>query len=312
MTLRPSIRSFIMFFFALGFATGLVAQATSLTPSGHELHIVDLFPTQMALTAAPQTANPGSTVVFAAALARTGNPSAFGPTGNVIFTLTPQGGGQPVMSTVAVQNGNAVWSIQPPVGTDTVVAAYQGDLNYTPVLQQTMVTILSPGSPDFDFSFPNPVTVTAGQIFNGNITVKSIDGFNGNVTFNIGSLPSDVTFTMPQPDLQVAAPDSQSQSTVAGTVAFTIGTSATIVTTVSGLLLLGVFGVRQRPRWRNAYVLLAILSAGALTVMVGCAGKRFLQSNGTTPGTYQIPVTGTSGSLTHTHNLELIVLPAKN
>ena len=57
-------------------------------------------------------------------------------------------------------------------------------------------------------------------------------------------------------------------------------------------------------------VCLPVLFATLPFAVVGCAGNRFLQTPGTPPGTYTIPITGTSGSLAHTHNLTLIVKAA--
>ncbi len=298
-------RKATLYLFTLVFASSLTAQFSS--PTGHYTHVVDLFSTQMALAASPQTVNQGGSVAFAATLTQASGPGTAGPTGNVTFTLTPGNGGPPITSMVPVQNGSATWTNTPPVGTDTVAATYSGDLNYTPVMALTKVTILSPGSPDFDFTLPT-VTVQAGQSHNGNISVQPLNGFTGDVTFGVGQLPQSVTFTIPSSSVHISAGSSQlSQSSNSSMVPFEIGTQATVVTALSGLLLLGAFDLRRRPRWREAYILLVFLSAGSLVFLVGCAGNRFMQSNGTRPGTYSISITGTSASSTHTHNLTLIV-----
>lgn len=302
---RSITRKVTLYFSAIVLASSLRAQ--SFPPTDHYTHVVDLFSTQMALAASAQTANQGGSVAFAATLTQATGPGIAGPTGNVTFTLTPGNGGQPITSTVPVQNGSAAWANTPPVGTDTVVAAYSGDLNYIPVMAQTKVTILSPGSPDFDFTLP-AVTVQAGQSYNGDISVQALNGFTGDVTFGVGQLPQGVTFTIPSSSIHISAGSSQVfQSSSNTAVPFEIGTEATVVTTLSGFLLLGAFDLRRRLRWRKGYIPLVFLLAGPLAFMVGCACNRFMQSNGAQPGTYSIAITGTSGSLTHTHNLTLIV-----
>jgi hypothetical protein len=304
MSFRSPIRIFTLLFFVLGFAAGLTAQSTARDHGTHT-QIVNMYPTQMALTANPQSVASGTSVVFAAVLTQAGGPGIASPTGTVTFTV-----GNAALGVVNVQNGAATLTSAPPVGTDTITAAYSGDLNYTPVVAQTTVTVLTPpppGSPDFDFMLP-AVTVTAGQAFNGNITIQPLNGFSGSITFTSGTLPQEVTFTFPSsPSVGVVANSEQNAASQA--VAFTIGTQGVAVTVASGLLLLGSFSLRRRPRWFS-YAVLAIFFAGVLSSMVGCAGNRFLQTPGTPPGTYTIPITGTSGSLVHTHNLTLIVKAA--
>lgn len=304
MSFRSPIRIFTLLFFVLGFAAALTAQS-SAHDQGVHTQTVKMYPTQLALTANPQSVTSGTGVVFAAVLTQAGGPGIASPTGTVTFTI-----GNAIIGTATVQNGTATLTNSPPVGTDTVAAAYSGDLNYTPASAQTAVNVLAPtppGSPDFDFTLPT-VTVTAGQSFSGNIAIQSLNGFSGTITFTAGSLPQEVTFAFPSsPSVSIVA--NAEQSAASQTVAFMIGTQGVAVTVASGLLLLGSFGVRRRPRWCN-YVLLSFLAAGILSSLVGCAGNRFLQTSGTPPGTYTIPITGTSGSLVHTHNLTLTVKAA--
>ncbi len=305
MPYRSTTRKLSLLLLALAFTLSPAAQSSP--PTGRYTHIVHLFATQMALAANPQTTTRGSAVVFVATLTEANGPGIADPTGHVTFTLTSGNGGQPITGVVTVQNGTATWTNTPPVGIDTVVVAYSGDLNYTPVIAQTAVTILYPGSPDFDFTLPT-VTTQAGQGYNGTISVQTLNGFTGNVTFTVGQLPQGVTFTMPSSSIHVSGGTSQpSQSSSNLTVPFVIRTQKTAVMSLSGLLLLGVLEFRRRPRWRMVQILLACFSTSLLALLVGCVGNRFMQSNGTPPGTYSISITGTGSGLTHTHNLPLIV-----
>jgi hypothetical protein len=304
MSFPPAIRRLVLILLTIGSATELIAQSSG-RPHAPYTQTVNLFSTQMVLVASPQTANSGSNVAIAATLTQTGGPGTVGPTGSVIFSFTPSNGGSTTTASQAIQNAGATFVFAPPTGTDTVVASYAGDRNYAPTQAQTTVTILAPSSPDFDFTIPT-VTVTAGQSFSGTITVQRMNGFSNAIAFANGSLPQGVTLELPK--TSVSANTSPSSSVVTQTVDFVLGTQGAIVSTAGALLMFGTFCLRRRRRWhRAAYVLLAIFSAGALTFMVGCVGNRFVQANGTQPGTYTIPITGTSGNLTHTHNLTLIV-----
>lgn len=299
MSLRFTIHNQVLRLFAVGIFSCLLAHASV----GHRRHVVDPFPTRMALTGTPQTVSSAGTVSFAATLTPTGNAGAEGPSGNVTFTLTPSNGGASITKTVPVQNGTATWSNVPPEGTNTVVASYSGDHNYTPVQAQTTVTVLSASSPDFDFTIP-AVTIQAGQTYDGSITLTPKNGFTGNVTFTVGQLPQNIDVSFPSAAKAVSNAD---QSNASINIPFEVKTQATVVATAGGLLLIGFFGFRRRPRRRLAFAILALLSVGEIAMMAGCAATNYVQTNGTPAGTYSIPITGTSGSLTHTHNLTLIV-----
>jgi hypothetical protein len=306
MSYRSTIRSLgTSLFLAIALVSNLAAMPS--VSAGRYAQSISQFPTKVTLNPSVQSAVLGGSVTFKVLLSQpTNRPGIALPTGNVTFTLTSSNGGQTSSKVVALQDGTASWTTAPPVGSDTVVASYAGDLNYASAQGQTAVTIEYPGSPDFDFSLPT-ITVKAGQSFSGNISLQSFNGFSGNVSFTVGQLPQGSKFTLTSPYVTITSESSTSASTGAKTVPFELGTSSTVVTTVSGLLLLGSFSLRRRRQWRKTSSLLVLLSLGTLLLTIGCASNRFVQSDGTPAGTYSIPVTGTSGSLTHTHNLTLVV-----
>lgn len=303
MIFRTIIRLFTLLLVASAFVSSLVAQTSSTASvNGNVSQIVNPYPTQLSLAPSSTTAASGDQITFTATLTRTSTSTAVGPTGQVAFTLSPQDG-QPTTYLAQIQNDSVSWTYAPPSGVNTIIASYPGDQNYAATSAQTTVTISAPTTPDFDFTLPS-VTIKSGQSFNGNIAVQALNGFSGNVTFTAGSLPDGVTLTIPSSSINFA--QSSPSPSSAQTVQFELSTEATTVTTVSGLILLGGIGFRRRRR--KAFVALLALAGVSFLALAGCgAGNRYLQTNGTPPGTYTIPITGTSGGLTHMHNLTLIV-----
>ena len=58
----------------------------------------------------------------------------------------------------------------------------------------------------------------------------------------------------------------------------------------------------------DAIVLLLLASLGGTLALNGCGtSNRFVQQDGTPPGTYAITVIGTSGTLTHTVTVQVVV-----
>lgn len=283
------------------YVSGVMAQATA---SGRLVQVVNTYPTQLSLAADQQAPTTTTPVTLSANLTKTPTPSTLVPTGYVAFSVTPPNG--PVQSYVEVVSSAGTASLTPSLalGTNSIFAYYGGDQNYGPASSTTAISVAPSTTPDFDFTVP-AVTVQQGLSYNGNITVQPMNGFSGRISFTIGTVPQGVGVNFVAPSVQIEKSMSHAYSTSLPTVGFTLTTKATTVATASGLLLLSVFGLRRRRR--KVYTALAILASGSLVLLAGCAGNRYMQSDGTPVGTYKISITGTSGSLSHTQYLTLIV-----
>ena len=212
-----------------------------------------------------------------------------------------------------------------PVGTGThlVDASYPGDSNFSASISSTVgLTAVPP--PSFTLS-GTAVSVAPGAT-TGNtstITVTPSGGFTGSV-----ALTAAITF-MPTgaKDLPTLSFGSTSPVIItgnAGTATLTISTTAATSgalayparpgvrwyaaggTTLAFVLLFGI-GIPVRGRSKRTrlglLVFLAILAGGLLA----CGGGGGISNPGTTPGTYTVTVTGTSGSTTATGAVTLTV-----
>lgn len=301
MSLRSStIRITLLAALATLYASGMTAQTTT---SGHTVQVVNPYPTQLGLAAdqkAPTTTTP---VTVTANLTNAPTPSSLSPTGYVTFAVTPPIG--PVQAYVEAVSGNGMASLSPSLalGANKIFAYYGGDENYSPASSTTAITVAPPTTPYFDFTVP-AVVVQSGQSYNGNITVQPMNGFSGKVSFTTGPLPQGVNLNFAAPTVQVEAAMNKATPSSLPVVGFTLSTKATTVTAMSGLFLIFSLGLRRR---RNGYRALALIFASSLVLLAGCAGDRFLQTDGTPVGSYQIPITGASGSMSHTHYLTLTI-----
>jgi hypothetical protein len=287
------------------YVPGLMAQTTA---PGRIVQVVNPYPTQLGLAADQQAPTTTTPVTVTADLTKTPTPSTLAPTGYVTFAVTPPNG--PVQAYVEALSANGTASLSPSLamGANKIFAYYGGDQNYSPASSTAAITVAPPTTPDFDFAVP-AVVVQSGQSYNGNITVQPMNGFSGEVSFTPGTLPQGVNFNFAAPTVKIASATSQTTTTSLPVVGFTLSTTATTVTAMSGLFLFYALGLRRR---RKVFIAVAVLAASSLVLLTGCASNRFLQTDGTPVGTYQIPITGTSGSLSHTHYLTLTIKNGAN
>jgi hypothetical protein len=247
----------------------------------------------------------------------TGSPT---PTGSVILTSgsytsasTPLTGGT---VTISIPAGALA------IGSDTIVATYSGDKNY-PATTASSTVIVTAIPPSFAIT-SSSVTITApGGTTNNTstITVTPAGGFTGTVTLT-ATLTSTPTGAIDPPTFSFGATSTVPVTSTAPTTAtLTIVTSAASkaslhfperlapITRGAILTCLLVFALPIRRRKGLRTLSLTFFLALLAVSMSGCSGgSTSAPSNaGTTPGSYTVTVTGTSGTLTTTSLVTLTV-----
>lgn len=273
--------------------------------------VVTKAPVRQAISASPQTVSIGSSVQVATSIA--GLPTSI-PTGAVRFSLVPISGTGTTVSSdlIALQpNGSANWTVVPPVGTYTATAAYSGDANYLADSTSGVATIKVEGTPDFSVSIPSDLTITQGSSGTAIISVTPVNGFEGTVTFACSGMPAQSSCSFSQASVVVPATSPTQASVPALSTSITVTTAGTVVTTLGFITLLVGFSSRSRRRSRALLSSALIASCGlcAVLALTGCIGSnRYIQSNGTPLGTYQLTVVASSGSITHSNTVNLHVV----
>ena len=199
------------------------------------------------------------------------------------------------------------------VGTVMLQASQAAAGNYASATTATSFAVTAPIVPAGDFSMPtnfNAITITQGQAASFIIGVTSLHGFTGTV-----SVACDVPTTM--------LPASCSGTSVQLTASSTGNSNIRVMTAPAlsanleshqpfsghgrGLILLGMLAPLGLPLWkrrRGVWVLMALAAvlAGGIT---GCSGG-VVQTTAAT-GTYSLTVNATSGTISHSMHLTVIV-----
>lgn len=252
--------------------------------------------------------------------------SGLAPTGAV--TLTSGSYTAPI---AALTTGNATIEITAgslPLGSDELTVSYSGDTNFSAASAMTAVTVTPSAPPAFSVSGTS-VTITAGAI-TGNtstITVTPAGGFTGSVAL------AAVLASTPYGAINIPTLSFGSTSPVAipgpnsGTATLAISTLAPGPAMCSaegippsrfpwapagGAVLAGVllFRVpRRRRSWKTILGMLVFLTS-ACSGILACGNNGTcpnVVTPGTSPGTYTVTVTGTSGSITSAATITVVV-----
>lgn len=234
----------------------------------------------------------------------------------------------PNSPSVPVVNGLAQISVpvsgayfQP--GSETLFASYNGNAYYGG--SNGSVTFQITPGPDFGLTDnPTSLSIAApGGTAQTTISIAAQNGFTGTVVFTCAGLPAKSTCGFNPATAAAGHATVLTITTTATTTALApppLGPSAPPWSRLAGalalagalcLILLGLPWAR-RPR-RAALAMLMPLAVLAALALAGCGGgggastQRTQTIPGTPPGGYVIQVTGTSGAITHTININLNV-----
>ncbi|MFZ0820450.1 MAG: protease pro-enzyme activation domain-containing protein [Candidatus Acidiferrales bacterium] len=210
--------------------------------------------------------------------------------------------------------------------TGSIIAKYEGDANYMPSTSPTY-TVTVGGAADFSLGntppSPNPVTISSpGLSGSSTITVSSLNGFTGTVNLSC-SVVSPLNLSDP-PTCAMSAPGNVvlTNATTSGTGSVTMFTTAASSLWIKpvgsprqpfGLLWIGALAMilfaglllilfmPSRKRFGFAVIAILLLTTGI--AMVGCGGSGGGQVStgnpGSTPASYIVTVTATSGASSH-------------
>jgi hypothetical protein len=286
-------------------------------------HVINLSGIGLGPVAAP---SPGS-LTFSAQIMQTSSAAQ-------AVTLTNTGNATMNVGTIQITGDYAQTNNCPT--TLTANSSCSINVTFTPIASGTRsgaltVTDNVQGSPQVvnltgtgsDFSLassPSSNTVKPGSAANYTLTVSHVGGSFGNaVKLTCSGMPAQTSCSLSPSAVTPAASSAPSTLTITSTatvsqVAPKASRGAPIYAVWIQLQTIGLFGVvvvasKSSSRKMRGCVL-AILLTMALLLMTGCAGGTGIgptRQTGTTPGTYTITVTGSSGNLQHALPVTLIV-----
>jgi hypothetical protein len=247
------------------------------------------------------------------------------PTGWISFfdNGTPMGGSYYMQQLVPATSGASA-SFSLTLGADSfytngmnqLSAIYSGDSNYQGSTSNT--TSLSVAQWGADFTMTPQLTqinVVTGNTVNSGVNLASLWGFNGSVALSCTTSTSDFSCSINPQSATVNGTATASLNVVAvnpNAATATTAKNSSALRGIAGAALAFAFVLMlplRRGKWRT--------TAGLLLVAValftsGCgsnssSGPPPPPSNGTTPGTYSILVTGTTGAIVHTMKMMVVV-----
>ena len=286
--------------------------------------------------ASPNSVNVNQQVTLAARIF--GSDAGVAPTGTITFydnnnaipgtvTYTPV---PPAQLTVSALGASMPYVPTTP-GIHNITVSYSGDSNYLPATSSPAppapLTVLGP---DFVVASSGATaqTVAAGQTatFANAISVSDQDGFSAQVTLSCSTAAAATACSVNPASLASGNTTVTVTTTVHGIVSppmsnkrFVNRPQLIAVPLFTFVLQLAIgfwrFGKRHGLRVASTLLLLATALFLTLGAATGCGGgSNSMQApppppppSGTQPGTYIVNVTGTSGTLTHSTTLTLVV-----
>jgi hypothetical protein len=304
-------------------ATGVYPISASLTGTAVGNYTVTLTAaanvtiTQASSTTQLQTSSATPYQAVPVTLTATVSDSSTGSTGTPTGTVSFYDSAT-LLGTSSVGAGVATLTTAAlPLGASTVTAVYSGDTNFAASTSSgvsetvngsdfTFVLVPSSGSPAVQ-------TVAQGGTATYNFTVSpSLASFPQAVTFTVSGLPPGATYTLTPSSIPAgggATPMTLVVTTTNSLAQLSRHGDRWMSLTMPLLLLLPFAGFKrpgdvvERPR-RRPRLLLVLLLTGVLGTLTGCGAGGFF---GTSPQTYNIVVTATSGSVSHTQSVTLTV-----
>ena len=304
-------------------ATGVYPISASLTGTAVGNYTVTLTAaanvtiTQASSTTQLQTSSATPYQAVPVTLTATVSDSSTGSTGSPTGTVSFYNGAT-LLGTSPVTAGVAtLMTAALPLGASSVTAVYSGDTNFAASTSSgvsetvngsdfTFVLVPSSGSPAVQ-------TVAQGGTATYNFTVSpSLASFPQAVTFTVSGLPPGATYTLTPSSIPAgggATPMTLVVTTTNSLAQLSRHGDRWMSLTMPLLLLLPFAGFKrpgdvvERPR-RRPRLLLVLLLTGVLGTLTGCGAGGFF---GTSPQSYNIVVTATSGSVSHTQSVTLTV-----
>ena len=205
--------------------------------------------------------------------------------------------------------------------SSTVAGTYPVVVQATsgPLSQQAALSLVVQAAPDFGITAPATTsqTVTAGQSAMFTLSFSPVGTFSGSVSLGCAIMPA----ATPPAVCALSAPSVQLSGTAAQTVTVTVGTTAPVTTSSvrgvshggfppASIPAVGLLGWLLLSKRRRLSMLAALLVVAAFTPWIGCGSSSStppVNKPGTPAGTYTATVTATSGALTHTATLQVVV-----
>jgi hypothetical protein len=272
--------------------------------------VVNLKPSSTSLSSSINPVIAGQTVTFTATVSGSSGGS---PTGSVNFL-----DGSTSLGTSALNGSDvAIFATSLAPGPHSVSAVYSGDASDAASTSSAVVVTVQ------DFSLPSApptVSITApGQSGTATITVTPLSGFTGTISFACSPPVSMSESSCSATSAQIAGSTAATSTlTVTTTASHTIASLSDhdrnplimAGTVLAGCIWFGIPALRRRRLGSSVFFLLLLGSLGA----VGCGGSSGSSNAsssqtdpGTSPGTYTLVLTGTSGTSSHSTNVLVTV-----